>query len=68
MSNDIPVNLCDKGGSVVSEISHNTVIRVCSLLAIDPDDLRRSLTSRVMTTTKKGAVGTVIKYDKNYIM
>lgn len=34
---------------------------VASLLGIEVEELRRSLTSRVMTTTKGGAVGTIIK-------
>ena len=34
---------------------------VANLLGIDCEDLRRCLTYRIMTTTKKGAIGTVIK-------
>lgn len=49
------------GGSTVSESSSGTVHIVSGLLGIGKDDLCRSLTSRVMTTTKKGTVGTVIK-------
>ena len=44
-----------KGGSVLSSSSE------AKLLAVDREDLRHCLTSRVMTTTKKGTVGTVIK-------
>ena len=34
---------------------------VAGLLGLEVAELQRSLTSRVMTTTKGGAVGTIIK-------
>lgn len=49
------------GGSVICPKSQATVRSVANLLGIDCDDLQRCLTYRVMTTTKKGTIGTVIK-------
>ena len=49
------------GGSLVSPESQKSVVGVAGLLGIEMEELRRSLTSRVMTTTKGGAVGTIIK-------
>ena len=42
--------------------SYSTLRGVSGLLGLQPDDLQESLTSRVMTTTKSGAKGTVYKY------
>lgn len=53
--------LSNIGGSTVSGKTIETVRLVSRLLGIGEDDLCRCLTSRVMTTTKKGTVGTVIK-------
>ena len=45
----------------MSPESQQSLVGVASLLGIEVEELRRSLTSRVMTTTKGGAVGTIIK-------
>lgn len=50
-----------KGGCVLSVSTEQTMRGVASLLGVEMEDLRQSLTSRVMMTTKRGAVGTVIK-------
>ena len=50
-----------KGGCVLTPASEQTMVGVAGLLGVEAEDLRQSLTSRVMTTTKKGTVGTVIK-------
>ena len=50
-----------KGGCVITTASEQTLVGVAGLLGVEVEDLRQSLTSRVMTTTKKGTVGTVIK-------
>ena len=49
------------GGSLVTEGSKVGLMGVANLLGLEVNDLERSLTSRVMTTTKGGAVGTIIK-------
>ena len=50
------------GGSVVSAgASMASLGGVAGLLGLEEVELQRSLTSRVMTTTKGGAVGTIIK-------
>ena len=49
------------GGSVVSGTSMASLGGVAGLLGLEVSELQRSLTSRVMTTTKGGAVGTIIK-------
>ena len=54
---------CPPGGSLVSPESQKSLVGVASLLGIEVEELRRSLTSRVMTTTKGGAVGTIIKWE-----
>lgn len=41
--------------------SQTSLRGVSGLLGLQPDDLQESLTSRVMTTTKSGAKGTVYK-------
>lgn len=38
-----------------------SLVGVANLLGLEVAELQRSLTSRVMTTTKGGAVGTIIK-------
>ena len=50
-----------KGGSVIASKSKVSLQGTANLLGIEPEELQRSLTSRVMTTTKGGAVGTIIK-------
>ena len=49
------------GGSLVSRKTERSLVGVANLLGVAVDDLRRCLTSRIMTTTKKGAIGTIIK-------
>ena len=50
------------GGSLVSDSCRQSLLGVANLLGLEEVELRRSLTSRVMTTTKGGAVGTIIKF------
>ena len=50
-----------KGGSVIAGKSKLSLQGTANLLGLEPEELQRSLTSRVMTTTKGGAVGTIIK-------
>ena len=49
------------GGSLVTRDSHSILVGVAHLLGLEEGELQRALTSRVMTTTKGGAVGTIIK-------
>lgn len=56
------------GGSVVSASCQQSLVGVATLLGLEVIELQRSLTSRVMTTTKGGAVGTIIKYILNFVM
>ncbi len=49
------------GGSIVSGDCRQSLVGVANLLGLEVPALQRSLTSRVMTTTKGGAVGTIIK-------
>lgn len=49
------------GGCVLKNQSSNTLQHCADLLGLDQDDLRVSLTTRVMLTTAGGAKGTVIK-------
>jgi myosin-6 len=49
-----------KGGSVVSVGSMTSLEGVAGLLGLEKAELQRSLTSRVMTTTKGGNLGTII--------
>ena len=49
------------GGSLVSPECQTSLMGVASLLGLEVEELRRSLVSRVMTTTKGGAVGTIIQ-------
>ncbi len=49
------------GGSLVTGGSKGSLVGVANLLGLEVIDLERSLTSRVMTTTKGGSVGTIIK-------
>ena len=51
----------NSGGSLVSSSCQQSLVGVANLLGLEVGELRRSLTSRVMTTTKGGAVGTIIK-------
>ncbi len=50
------------GGSLVCGSCQQSLVGVANLLGLEEVELRRALTSRVMTTTKGGAVGTIIKY------
>lgn len=54
---------CNAGGSLVSGATgcQTSLVGVANLLGLEVTELRRSLTSRVMTTTKGGSVGTIIK-------
>ena len=57
-----PVYLSAGGSLVSSEPScQMSLVGVANLLGLEMVELRRSLTSRVMTTTKGGSVGTIIK-------
>uniref|UniRef100_A0A3Q4H320 Unconventional myosin-VI n=1 Tax=Neolamprologus brichardi TaxID=32507 RepID=A0A3Q4H320_NEOBR len=49
------------GGCVLKNQSNNSLQYCADLLGLDQDDLRVSLTTRVMLTTAGGAKGTVIK-------
>ena len=49
------------GGSLVSGKSKASVATTSQLLGLNEEELKRSLTSRVMITTKGGTVGTIIK-------
>lgn len=49
------------GGCVLKNQSNQTLEYCADLLGLDQDDLRVSLTTRVMLTTAGGAKGTVIK-------
>jgi hypothetical protein len=49
------------GGSIVCGSCRQSLVGVANLLGLEVPELQRSLTSRVMTTTKGGAVGTIIK-------
>lgn len=49
------------GGCVLKNQSGQTLEYCADLLGLDQDDLRVSLTTRVMLTTAGGAKGTVIK-------
>lgn len=49
------------GGSLVRDSCQQSLVGVANLLGLEVNELKRSLTSRVMTTTKGGAVGTIIK-------
>lgn len=49
------------GGCTPRARSQGALERCAALLGLDEDDLRGSLTSRVMLTTAGGAKGTVIK-------
>ena len=55
-------NFIALGGSKVTEGSKVSLEGVANLLGLAVTDLERSLTSRVMTTTKGGTVGTIIKW------
>lgn len=49
------------GGCVLKNQSNDSLQYCADLLGLDQDDLRVSLTTRVMLTTAGGAKGTVIK-------
>eukprot|EP00794_Sanderia_malayensis_P000402 gene402-1036_t len=50
-----------KGGSQVAESSEVVVRDVATLLGVEPDELKMSLATRIMTTTKGGGMGTLYK-------
>ncbi|KAJ8398182.1 hypothetical protein AAFF_G00430260 [Aldrovandia affinis] len=52
---------CTSGGCSLKNQSNQTLEYCADLLGLDQDDLRVSLTTRVMLTTAGGAKGTVIK-------
>ena len=52
---------CVSGGCTIRKQSSQCVEHCAELLGLEEDDLRVSLTSRVMLTTAGGAKGTVIK-------
>lgn len=49
------------GGCILKNQTSQTLEYCAELLGLDQDDLRVSLTTRVMLTTAGGAKGTVIK-------
>lgn len=49
------------GGCILKNQSGQTLGHCADLLGLDQEDLRVSLTTRVMLTTAGGAKGTVIK-------
>lgn len=53
--------LCSPGGCTIKNKSGETLEHCAELLGLEEDDLRVSLTSRVMLTTAGGAKGTAIK-------
>ncbi|KAG7220505.1 hypothetical protein INR49_018032 [Caranx melampygus] len=55
------VCLEDKGGCAIKNQSSQTLENCAELLGLEQEDLRVSLTTRVMLTTAGGAKGTVIK-------
>lgn len=55
------VSLPAAGGCALRARSQPSLERCAALLGLDEEDLRGSLTSRVMLTTAGGAKGTVIK-------
>ena len=50
------------GGCEVAASSEGVVQDVAKLLAVEPAELKMSLATRVMTTTKGGGFGTMYKY------
>ena len=50
------------GGCEVAEKSEAVVSDVAKLLAVEPAELKMSLATRIMTTTKGGGFGTMYKY------
>lgn len=50
-----------KGGCEVAASSEGVVQDVAKLLAVEPSELKMSLATRVMTTTKGGGFGTMYK-------
>lgn len=49
-----------KGGSRISSNSEKAVLMSAKLLAVDPEELRQALVSKVMQTSRGGIKGTVI--------
>ena len=49
------------GGCEVAASSEGVVQDVAKLLAVEPSELKMSLATRVMTTTKGGGFGTMYK-------
>jgi len=56
------VVIVQTGGCKVSDGAQGSLTMASNLLAIDKEELKEALTSRVMQTTKGGVKGTVIKY------
>lgn len=52
------------GGCILKNHSSQTLQYCAELLGLDQDDLRVSLTTRIMLTTAGGAKGTVIKWEQ----
>lgn len=51
-----------KGGSRITANSEKAVLFSAKLLSVDPEELRQSLVSKVMQTSRGGIKGTVIMY------
>ena len=47
--------------STISRSSARSFSLACKMLKLEEEDLQRALVSRVMTTSKGGAMGTIIK-------
>lgn len=47
--------------STISRSSSRSFSLACKMLQLEEEDLQRALVSRVMTTSKGGAMGTIIK-------
>ncbi|KAK3097679.1 hypothetical protein FSP39_012037 [Pinctada imbricata] len=50
-----------KGGCKVGDGAENTLVTTASLLAVDKEELRECLTTRIMQTSRGGSKGTAIK-------
>ena len=57
----VHVRVCMTGGCILQSQSSQALQCCAELLGLDEEDLRVSLTTRVMLTTAGGAKGTVIK-------
>ena len=52
--------------SRVNKHGQDALVNTASLLQLSPEDLHTALTSRVMTTTRGGAMGTVYQVSSIY--